>query len=304
MEDQTKSYIFIFLSVILWGTVPAISKLTLKNLDFYQLTTYSLFFAAITLFIIVCFQKKVNLFREYSKSDYIHMIQLGFVGVFATYMLYFGGINFATAADGAILNNTWQIFAIIFAFFILREKLTPRRVIALTLGFIGAYIVITKGSFLSINPLYTLGYVLALGSGITEGLFTILGKKYHYETFTSMAIYCAVSFVFVLITTLIFSSLAVPSLIGLIGVIYLGAFGIALPYAFLFRAMKLGDTAKVTSIGYLSPVFALVSVFLLLGDKIFVSQILGLLLILIGILIVSLNKKRSPKKAKTLKVSS
>lgn len=285
MENQTKSYIYAFLAVILWGSVPAITKLTLKNLNFFQVTTYSLFFSALAMLIIVGFQKKIDLMKKYSKRDYLNMILIGSFGIFITYILYFGGISYAQAADVQILNNMWQIFAIISAFFILKEKITSKKIIALVLGFAGAYVVITKFSFQGLNPFYILGYVLALGSALTEGLFTILGKKYYYETWTSMAVYCVSSFVLILITTLLFSRIVIPSLTDLVGVAYLGIFGIALPFTFMFRAMKLGDTAKAASIGFLSPFLALVFIFFILGDKIVFSQILGLFLIVAGILI-------------------
>ena len=289
MKDQTKSYIYAFLAVLLWGSVPAITKLTLKNLNFFQVTTYSLFFSALAMLILVCFQKKIYLFKKYTKKDYLHMALLGAFGIFGTYILYFGGINYAQAGDAQILNNMWQIFAIIFAFFFLKERITPKKIIALLLGFAGAYIVITRFSFQGLNPVYALGYALALGSAFTEGLFTILGKKYYYETWTSMIVYFVSSFVLILITTLLFSKLVIPSFMDLLGVAYLGIFGIALPFTFMFRAMKLGDTAKATSIGFLSPFLALVFIFIILGDKIVLSQILGLILIVAGILIQ--NKK-------------
>lgn len=291
MKNQTKSYIYVLLTVIFWGTVPAISKLTLKNLDFFQLTTYSLFFAAITMLIIVYFQKKIPLLKKYSKKDYLYMVGIGVIGIYVCYLLYFGSINYAMPADAQILNNTWQIFAIVFAFFFLKEKIGFRKIFALLLGFIGAYIVLTKGTFLSINPIYILGYALALGSAVTEGLFVILGKKYHFETFTSFVIYYISSFFLLLITTVLASKLVVPTFSDLLGVIYIGVFGLALPYAFIFRAMKLGDTAKVTSVSYLSPFLALIFIVIILGDKIFFSQVIGLILIVIGILIQTKRKK-------------
>jgi len=55
MKDQTKSYLYAFLAVILWGSVPAITKITLKNLNFFQVTTYALFFSALAMLIIVYF---------------------------------------------------------------------------------------------------------------------------------------------------------------------------------------------------------------------------------------------------------
>ncbi|MBI2146078.1 DMT family transporter [Candidatus Woesearchaeota archaeon] len=285
MKDQTKSYLYAFFAVILWGSVPAITKLTLKNLDFFQVTTYSLFFSALVMLVIVYLQKKISLFKKYTPKDYFHMILLGSFGIFVTYVLYFGGINYAPAADAQILNNMWQIFAIIGAFFFLKEQITTTKIIALLLGFAGAYIVITKFSFQGLNPVYAWGYALAVGSAFTEGLFTILGKKYHYETWTSMVVYFISSFVLILITTWLFSRLVVPSLMDLMGVAYLGIFGIALPFTFMFRAMKLGDTAKATSIGFLSPFLALVFISFILGDTIVLPQIVGLLFIVGGILI-------------------
>ncbi|HLC70874.1 MAG TPA: DMT family transporter [Candidatus Nanoarchaeia archaeon] len=106
-----------------------------------------------------------------------------------------------------------------------------------------------------------------------------------------MVIYFISSFVLILITTLLFSELIIPSFLDLLGVAYLGIFGIALPFTFMFRAMKLGDTTKATSIGFLSPFLALIFIFIILGDQIVFSQIIGLFLIVVGILIQNKRQK-------------
>ena len=215
------------------------------------------------------------------------MALMGIFGIFVPYLLYFGGINYASPADAQILNNTWQIFAIFFAFFILKEKMTLKKTIAVLSGFVGVIFILRQGFSQSISPLYFLGLMLALGSAVVDSLFYILGKKLSFETWFSLTVYYIFAFLSAFVSTVFFSSFTRVSFINLIGTIYVGMFGIALPIALMFRALKLERTSKIISISYLSPFLSLLFISIFLHDEIYFIQIIGLLLITIGIVLNS-----------------
>jgi drug/metabolite transporter (DMT)-like permease len=71
---------------------------------------------------------------------------------------------------------------------------------------------------------------------------------------------------------------------------YYGILGLcvnALGYTLWFLALKYGDTAKISSIVFLTPFFSLIFIYLLLGEPILFSSLLGLSLIISGIVMQS-----------------
>jgi drug/metabolite transporter (DMT)-like permease len=63
------------------------------------------------------------------------------VGTYLAMCLWILGIKFTQVTISSVLNQTCTIFTIVFATIFLRERLTPRRVIAIGLGFAGAALV-------------------------------------------------------------------------------------------------------------------------------------------------------------------
>ncbi len=64
-----------------------------------------------------------------------------FIGTYLAMCLWILGIKFTQVTVSSVLNQTCTIFTIVFATIFLRERLTPRRVIAIALGFGGAVLV-------------------------------------------------------------------------------------------------------------------------------------------------------------------
>ena len=61
MSNDKSSYVYVALSVILWGTTAAVAKLMLKNLDNLQVLFISSIIAALSLLIIVIVQNKISI---------------------------------------------------------------------------------------------------------------------------------------------------------------------------------------------------------------------------------------------------
>jgi drug/metabolite transporter (DMT)-like permease len=63
------------------------------------------------------------------------------IGAYLAMVTWLGGMKYALASVASALNQTSTLFTFIFAFIILREPLTARRVIGIILAFIGAAMV-------------------------------------------------------------------------------------------------------------------------------------------------------------------
>ncbi len=290
--NKTKiSYIYVSLSVLLWASTAAVAKLLLQDISNIQLTFYSFIFSILGLLTIVIAQGKLRLLKEYKAKDFVRMAYMGTLGCYLYYIFLFGAIMYAPAQEAFIVNYMWPMMVVIFAILILKEKLTLKKLLGLILSFIGVYVVATKGELLSFTFSNAKGDILAILGAISYGLFSVLGKKHKYETFTSMLLYYCFGFVLVLITVFAFSSIPKVSLAQLAGLAWLGIMTNALAFVFWFKALEHGDTAKMANIVFLTPFLSLVYIYFLVDEPILISSIIGLVIIVLGIAIQESRKK-------------
>ncbi len=282
------SYFFVALTILLWGSSPAVIKLLLTNLNNFQVLFYNCLFATITLLGITFWNKKTSYFKSYTLKDYGNIIILGLLGVFLYLIFFYTSLMFTTAQEAFMVNYTWPVWIILFAFFILKEQITLQKIVAISLSFLGVYVVATKGDLLSFTFSSIKGDLLALLGAVSYGLYSVLGKKHDYEKFTSLTLYFALGTLLSLgVICLWFEFPTTITTKEIIGLIYLGSFTSALPYLFWFLALKHGDTAKMSNLIFLTPLVSLFFIYFLLDEPIHYSTFIALGLILGGLFIQS-----------------
>lgn len=291
-KSKLKPYLFVLGAVLLWSTTASVSKLLLKDLNNIQVLFYTSCIASISLLIITLIQKKGRLLTKYTKKDHVHFALMGFLGVFLYYLLLFGAFMYSTAQEAFIVNYTWPVWVMIFAVIILKEKMSAKKILAIVMGFIGVYVVVSKGNFDFISLTNVKGNILALAGAISYGAFSVLGKKFDYERITSTMFYYIYTFLYICIITFIFASVPHISLVQFAGLLWLGIFTSGLAFVFWFFALKHGDTAKMSNIVFLTPFISLVWIRVLTGEAILWTSLLGLGLIIAGILFQNLKFKK------------
>ena len=287
------AYLYVALTVFLWSSVAAVGKLLLKNLDNFQVMFYVLLTATAGLLAILLLNKKLKEVAKYKLKDYLNFAYMGFLGIFLYNVLFFAALMYSPAQEAFIVNYTWPIWVVIFASLILKEKFTFKKLIAIILGFTGVYIVATNGNLMSFTINNLKGDILALTGAVSYGLFSVLGKKDNYDKTASMFFYHLFGFIFAIPTVLIFSKIVTISPPQLGGLIWIGTFTTGIAFTFWFLALKYGDTARMSNIIFLTPFMSLIWIYFLLGEKVLLSSIIGLALIVAGIIIQS-GKKAKP----------
>ncbi len=281
---KTSSYFYLFFVILAWASTPTITKILIKSLTALQIAFYMLLIATITLFFILLFKKKLHLLTNYKKTDFLVLSSLGFIGIFAHNLLYTWGYRYIPAAEANVLNYLWPVLVVIFSFIILKEKLTPKKTIAILLGFIGTYLIITQGRLI---PVFTnlKGDIIMIGSASAWALFSVFGKKLKYEHYSSMFYYMLSGLFFLTIVMFYNSSFVLPSSNQLLGLLYLGIITKALAFTFWFISVKELGTAKTASWSYLSPFLAFVFINIFIGEAIHWYYIAALILIVGGVLL-------------------
>lgn len=285
MKPHIKAYIYISITILLWGSTPPISKLVLGTINSFQATFFTILFAVLGLFFILLLGGKLKIIKKYSLNDFKKMALMGFISPFLYLFLYYTAFLYITVTEVNILNYLWPIFVLLFAFFILKEKVTLGKILGILIGFSGAIIVISQGDLSFITLINPIGYLVIIFGAACYGLFSILGKKLDYEHFSSMFFYLLFGLVFIAITVGLFSSFKIPNPFELLCLIYLGVFATALGFVFWFKALKYGETAKMSNLIFLVPFIGLFFIHIIIKERISILSVFGLGIIILGFLI-------------------
>ncbi|MBT3168479.1 MAG: DMT family transporter [Candidatus Cloacimonetes bacterium] len=286
MDLQKRAYIYAIIAVLFWSTVASAFKIALRSLDFLQLLLYSSLVSVITTFLILLTQHKLKVIKQYSKQEYLSSALLGFLNPFLYYVILFKAYSLLPAQEAQPLNYTWPIVLVLLSIPLLKQRVGASTILAITISFIGVLIISTHGNILSFRFTNLTGASLALGSTIIWALFWIYNIKDKRDEVAKIFLNFVFGFIYILVATLLFSKIILPDISGLLSVTYVGIFEMGITFVVWSKALKLSKTtAKVSNLIYFAPFLSLVVIYLIVGEKILFSTIVGLICIVVGILI-------------------
>jgi drug/metabolite transporter (DMT)-like permease len=288
-NKTARSFFFLGLCILSWGLIPVVTKQILSELNNLQMLFYSTVFSCLVMGGLVLFQKKTSVLASYSIRDYSKVGVLGFLGTYLYYVLLYGALALTSASEGFILAYTWPMLVILLAFPLLRERLTVKKLCSIFVSFLGIVVIVTHGRIFTLSFTSLQGDLLALGGAAVFALFSVLGKKYHYDQVVSVFMYFVTALVFIIPTLFLFSFLKMPSWQVWLWLLLNGFLVNGVSYIFWFKALEYGDTSVTSNALYLTPFLSLVYITLFLGERILLSSVGGLVLIVVGIVLQSVN---------------
>lgn len=296
MNNQQKAYFLAGFTILFWGTSATAFKIGLKHIDSYQLLLISTSTSIVFLFFTLVFQKKLYLFRGLKIKDYTQSTILGFLNPFLYYTILFIAYSLLPAQVAQPLNFVWPITLVLLSVIILKQKLRLKSFVALLISFIGVIFISTEGNILNMKFSNPLGVTLALGSSVIWAMFWLFNVKDKRDEILKLFLNFSVALVFIIITTLIYSSLEITNIKGVLAGIYIGLFEMGITFVVWLKALRLTSrTDKIGNLIYLTPFCSLLFISIFLKEKIFFTTIIGLILIIFGI-IVQHSKLKSNEK--------
>ncbi len=290
MEDNSKAIFFALLTIILWGTTAAVTKMLLGNISNIQLLFYITLSATISTLAVSLFYKKTNEIIALVKNQTLPIFLLGFFGLGVYQYCYVTSFANAPTASVNVLNYMWPILIYVFSIIILKDKLSWKHILSLTLGLLGVVIVITKGQFVAFENQYLPSYMMALIAAFCWAIFSVINKQKGFDPISSVTLYNFSALILMFLLMLIKGKSFIIPQSDLIGSVYIGVFPTAIAFITWIKALHLGKASMIANLGHLTPFISLVFIFLLLKEKIYSSEIIGLIVIVSGILIQILRK--------------
>ena len=273
------------LCVLMWALIPVVSKLGLSNLDNHQFLFWSSLISFLTFLIIILIQKKGRVILKLSTKNWVYSIILGLLGTYLFYIfLYFGYAN-AKGIEVLIIQYCWPIFVIVLSIFILKERLNIRKVISIILGFLGVFLVLTKGKFTDIHLDNFFVNVIVLLAAFSFGLFSVLSKKIKVDSLPLVTIYYFVATIVSFISMIFLSEFKIPEPDVYLPILINGIFVNGISYIFWIGALKIGKASFVAPFVFLTPVIAIILLILIFNEPFKLVYLAGMISVIVGGLI-------------------
>lgn len=285
-----KSYFYAAIAIVFFGTLAPAVKLLVQGVGSFEFLCVASAFGGLALTAVCAYKKLGAKARAYSIKDYIKMIFMGSIGVFATNGLYYLGIETMKSQDACIINYLWPIMTIVFGCIILKEKITARKCAAALLAFFGVVLVATQGHIFTMQLTSVRGVVCCVLGAVGYGLYCVINKREHYDDTISMTVYMYTSAVMSAICVPIMDGFVPLDLVQTAGIAYVGIFPIAVGCMLWAKALKNGNTAKISILAYITPFLTLVFGYLILGEKVSLFSLAGLVVIVAGIAVQIFEK--------------
>ena len=279
MKFLPLSFIILWSSAFISGQFIVLSSSPFAAL-FFRFIIVSICFLIFAFYLKEKILVKPNLFFQASVTGILfHGFYLG--GVFFSYSV---GLS---ATLSALIVGLQPILTNIFSGPVLKEKVNFVQWIGITLGFIGTVMVIGNDIGISIPILGVIASIIALLGATTA---TIWQKRFtnnisltvnnFYQAFAAAIFLIVISFLFET-PYIIFDNRFIISMGWQIIMVSFGA------YAILMYLIKNGTASKTSNLFFLVPPVTAIMAYFILGEKLYVIDIFGLVICAFGVYIAT-----------------
>lgn len=249
--------------------------------------------------------------RKLGKEDWYLFCLTGFLCVIVSMTLFQLAVVATKASTVAVLFSCNPVFALIFAFIILREHLGRANLIAVVISILGLLVII--------DPLHLtkpMGIILGVLAAVTFGFYSIISRYGSMKRGLNGIVMTCYTFVAGTIELLILSLIthipfiakflgSVPSLktfqnlpilqnitIGSLPMLlYLGVCVTGGGFAFYFLAMENSNVSTASLVFFIKPGLAPILAAMLIGEKVTGLTIIGIIIILLGSVVTFLGNR-------------
>lgn len=270
---------------VFWGASNIAAREALLQLSAIELVTIRFAIAFIAVFAITLVWKGLSSLRIDIK-DVPMFIFLSIVGVSFQYVLQVTSLLYTTVTNFSLLFNLSTFFIIILGAVFLGERLTRRKALGTVISFGGVALIVTGGN-IDVSSSHLLGDMIGLTSAALFGVYSIAVKKVT-EKYPPATILNYTFFFGTLgmIPFYIFATQMTPlgsiNMLSWSSILFLAILCSVVAFLVYGNGLNRLKASDVAITIYISPLAGVVLAFVLLGEAITLSIILGAVLIMAG----------------------
>ena len=301
IKNTTKAHLALLGANVIYGANYVIAKGIMPD----KISPNAVVFIRLACCTFLFWLIKFLFVKEQIKSrDLLRLALCGLLGAAANQLLFFHGINLTSPIDASIIMTITPVIVLIFSLFILKEPITKPKILGISIGGIGAILLILYGNK-AIGTSSFLGNLFVFLNACSYGLYLVVAKtlmkKYHTITVISWVFLFGFIYVFpfgindVLTTNFEAFTLNTYLVLG-----YIVLFTTFFAYLFNVYALNYLSPSVNSSYVYLQPAvsFGIVSIsaYVFLNNDyaqdINLIKIVSCLLIILGVYIISRTQKK------------
>lgn len=289
-NQNLRGYCALAAAASIWGGMYVVSKYALDFIPPFTLLWLRYVTGFCVLYPMAARQQKAPLKRD----DHRAFLLIGFVGYVVSVGLQFIGTRLSSAHNGAIITSASPAFILLFAWLMLGEKLTTRKLFSVLLATVGVIIVVGLDSGAADGGWALFGNLALIGAAVTWALLSVLARKFSVGLSPLVITTGAVFWAAIMTTPVMFvewrflpvQGLDNPLLWG--AVLYLGIVATAGAFYFWNKGLSLVEAGTASVFFFLQPVVGALLGWLVLGEQLTAAFFAGGGVILLAVLIASL----------------
>lgn len=317
VKNQKLAFKIALFVVLLWSTVGTAVKLALQFSSYIEVVILASFSSALILILIYLYQtyfsstKTVSdltnndldgcnstnhpgsLLLVFKRSPGFYLL-CGFLNPILYYLVLFAAYERLPAQIAQPINYTWAIVLSLLAVPFLKHKLSLGDILGLVICYFGVVILVTGLDFDSGVMFDLAGVLLAILSTLIWAFYWIVNVRNSGSPTTSVMLNFLCSIPWLIIMTVYYWQDFTFHPQTIIASVYIGLVEMSVAFVLWLKAMQLAkSTAQISVLIYLSPFLSLVFFYFFLGEQIYLSTFIALVVIVCGLLIQKqLNSKQ------------
>ncbi|WP_018133155.1 DMT family transporter [Effusibacillus pohliae] len=281
--EKYKAWLLLVLCNLFWAGNYVFGKYVVADVTPLWITFSRWLMALVALLPIAHFFEKPD-WRQAAKA-WLPLLSMGILGVIGYNLLLYSALVYTSATNAALMNALNPGVIVLFSVFLLRERISGFQAGGFVISLIGVLVILTKGHLAQIlQTRFNFGDLLMIAAVVVWTVYSIIGKRLSgVPPITATA----VSTLWATVAMAPFA-LAHPvaashiSRLAVIGILYMVIFPSIGSFVFWNVAVRMIGVSEAGIFLNLIPVFtALLG--LLLGEPISWAQIVGGLLVFVGV---------------------
>jgi drug/metabolite transporter (DMT)-like permease len=285
-KNQQIGHLLLIFVVLTWGANYGIVKSAFQDLSPVLFTAIRFTLCGLLVLMVTYkWEKGISI----QKKDLGKVIWVGVLGIGIYQILWSVGLNLTSASNSALIISTTPLWGALYAHLIEKEPIGKRQYLYMLVSFFGVTLVILKPTARLQFSLDTLsGDLLTLIAAFFAAVFLSAWSKPLLKTYSPLRLmgYCMI--IGSLILWLVVPFLATPVSLSQVRAKSWGALGYAIFLSGIIGHVsyyggieRLGVTRSMLYL-YFVPLWVILFNYLWMGEKIFLQQILGGILILLS----------------------
>ncbi len=296
MNDNLKIILLYILICLIWGTTWLVTRLGLNSLTPIFSAGVRFIVATITILLFMKFQS-IKLHTD--KSSIILYILMGLFAYAVPFSLIYLGQMYVASGLAAVIFAIYPFFVALFnKIFIPSERIGLIKIIAMILGFIGIVIIFLDEIGIYNNSFFGM-FVILIAASMQAALAVMIKKYgYHLNPLSINFIPMFIAGILLIITSIFTEDLTnnIFDFNGIFSILYLGIIGSVVTFTAYYWLIKRVNIIILSLTAFITPVIALFVGWILNNEVLKQNQLIGGILVLIGVLVSNITFKFNPTK--------